>query len=90
MRSNGVTKLKIWASKLGVFSVTFHEVSSWKCQHATESWESGHRKRCVILSYNKYPLMYEAREKYDSENSRVYKGIHRYHVEQVAYNTGVP
>ena len=27
-------------------------MSSWKCQHATESWESGHRQRCVILSYN--------------------------------------
>ena len=42
------------SSKLGVFSVTFndfHEVPSWKCRHAMKSWESGHRKRCVILSY---------------------------------------
>ena len=23
-----------------------------KCRHATESWESGHSQRCVILSYN--------------------------------------
>ena len=30
----------------------FHEVSSWKCRHATESWESGHKKISVILSYN--------------------------------------
>ena len=43
MRSNGVTKLNI-----GVFSVTF-----MKCQHATKSWESGHRQRCVILGYNR-------------------------------------
>ena len=45
------------SSKLGVFSVTFsdfHEVSSWKCRHATKSWESGHNQRCVILSYNKH------------------------------------
>ena len=37
------------SSRLGVFSVTF-----MKCRHVTESWESGHRKRCVILSYNRY------------------------------------
>ena len=24
-----------------------------KCRHATKSWESGHRQRCVILSYNR-------------------------------------
>ena len=39
----------------------FHEVSSWKCRHATKSWESGHRKRCVILIYNRFPLMHEFR-----------------------------
>ena len=64
MRSNGVTELKIWVLQVRCFSVTFsdfHEVSSWKCRHATKSWESGHRKRCVILRYNKFPLMYEVR-----------------------------
>ena len=28
-----------------------------KCRHAMESWESGHRKRCVILGYNSFPTM---------------------------------
>ena len=52
MRSNRVTKLKIWVLQDKCFFSDFHEVPSWKCRHATESWESGHRQRCVILSYN--------------------------------------
>ena len=73
MRSNRVKKLHIWVLQVRFFSVTFgdfHEVSSWKCQHAMKTWESGHRKRCVILSYNKFPLMYEVR----GEDNIHYKG----------------
>ena len=52
------------SSKLGVFSVTF-----LKCRHATESWESGHMQRCVILSYKRCPLMYEVLWEDDSRNT---------------------
>ena len=52
MRSNRVIELKIWVLQVRCFFSDFHEVSSWKCRHATKSWESGHRKRCAILSYN--------------------------------------
>ena len=39
------------SSNLGVFFSDFHKVSSWKCRHATKSWESGHMNICVILRY---------------------------------------
>ena len=36
MRLNEVTKLKIWILQVRCFFNDFHEVSSWKCRHATK------------------------------------------------------
>ena len=46
-------KMELHNSRYGSSNLGFFSMNFMKCRHATKSWESGHRQRCVILSYNR-------------------------------------